>query len=443
MRKGWLVTALISLVGASVFGAGLALLPIVDDKVNGPPARPAVLEAFEGAGPVKSAEEWRTVRVPALLEAFQRHVYGRMPAPAPVDVVERKPLAIAGLKSAASVEEWTLRTRAGARLVQLRVVLVRPRRERPAPLIVLENFCSNAAAFKNSPLVARAEAAANVECEGRLMRPLIRSVFGAHIFGLPFERALARGYALALLHPGEVITDAAGPGLAELAEIDPAAAAAPDRPSAVGLWAWTYSRVLDALEQDAGLDPTRQAVWGHSRYGKAALLAGAFDERIDAVVSLQPGTGGGTLSRSYAGESVAQITQSYPHWFAPAYAAYGEREEELPIDQHQLIALLAPRPLLLGAARQDRWSDPKGAFRAAQGADPAYELLGAKGLDQPKMSAFNPDAEIAVFLRNGLHGVTPTDWTRTLDYLDRQFAKPRSPAPAPAEEPLQATPVRL
>lgn len=443
MLDGWRLTSVVSLLGLAVFGAGLSFLPMVSDSIREPPARPAVLAASADGPAVTSVDAWLGQRAPLLRESFEREVYGRLPPPAPVEVAEKTPLTMPGLPPGAVLEQWTLRTQAGAMPVQFRAVAVLPAGEGPFPVLVMENFCSNRAAFRNPELLAPADTPASAECDGAMMRPLVRSIFGFHIFGPPIESILAQGFAAVLLHPGEVVADSDGPAQAQLAAIAPALADKPDRPSAVGVWAWTFSRMLDALEADPRFDSERQALWGHSRYGKAALVAAAFDNRADAVIALQSGTGGATLSRSYNGESVGQITTAYSHWFSPAFAAYAGREDALPVDQHQLLALIAPRPILLGAARQDEWSDPHGAFLAAQGADAVYELFGVSGLDQPRMSAFKPDAEIGFFLRNGLHGITRQDWNRTLQFLETQFAKGRPEAPERPAKPLQPTPVRL
>jgi len=179
--------------------------------------------------------------------------------------------------------------------------------------------------------------------------------------------------------------------------------------------------MVDVLEDDARIDQSAIITWGHSRYGKSALVAAAFDDRIDGVISHQSGTGGASLNRGKKGESVKAITASYPHWFANRYASFGGREEEMTIDQHHLLALIAPRPVLLGNARRDVWSDPNGAFRAAMGADPVYELAGSAGLDQKRLDAWNPDADLAFWIRAGTHGVVKEDWPAFLEFLDAHF----------------------
>ena len=162
---------------------------------------------------------------------------------------------------------------------------------------------------------------------------------------------------------------------------------------------------------------------GHSRRGKAVLVAGAFDPAIDLIVSHQSGTGGSTPARRYRGEPIDSITQAYPHWFAPAYSEYAGREDAFAFDQHQLLALIAPRPLLLGNARRDTWSDPVGGFLAAQAAGPAWELYGERGFEQNRLGAFDPDQPLAFNIRFGTHGVTPEDWDAFLAFADAQFGR--------------------
>jgi hypothetical protein len=172
---------------------------------------------------------------------------------------------------------------------------------------------------------------------------------------------------------------------------------------------------------EPGVDPARTAVWGHSRNGKAALLAAAFDPNIDLVIAHQSGRGGAALSRSPRGESVAQVTRAFPHWFAPSYANHAGREVGMPVDQHQLIALIAPRPVLLGAARRDAWADPAGGLEALRGAQPAYVLHGSPGLRQAGLSEPNLAADLAAFMRPGRHGVHAGDWAMFLDFMDAHF----------------------
>jgi dienelactone hydrolase len=186
------------------------------------------------------------------------------------------------------------------------------------------------------------------------------------------------------------------------------------RAGALVVWANLFSKAYDVLSVDPRFDAKKIVAWGHSRYGKASLLAGALDPRFAAVIAHQSGRGGASLTRSIAGESLAQITSSYGFWFTPGYA----RGVPADVDQHQLIALNAPRPVLLGTGRGDSWSDPAGAFKAAQGADPAYRLLGSPGFNATGLSDYRPEDGLVWWSRPLGHGVTTADWRAFLEFLD-------------------------
>lgn len=203
---------------------------------------------------------------------------------------------------------------------------------------------------------------------------------------------LHRGYAFAQFNRVEIAPDMPGTRLPV---------------GALAAWAWGYHRAVDALGQLDLVDPTRIAVVGHSRGGKAALLAGATDERIALTSANNSGAGGaGCLRVSGPGaETLADVTRAFPHWFGPDLAAYAGREHALPFDQHFLKALVAPRALLTTEALDDHWANPSGSWHTHQAARAVYELLGA-------------GERIAITFRPGGHDHAPMDWTTLLDYCD-------------------------
>lgn len=388
-------------------------------------ASPPALAPFQQDGPVADFSAWQQSRAPLLREVFAEEMYGAYPMPMPVHVLAREVIAPSAFNGAGSVEQWEigLGEDRAAPAFRFRLVLVLPKAAQgPVPIVLMQNFCGNAAALRKIQGIAPP---ANGGCEGGwFSRLMVTAIFGNRIQEPPFEQILGRGYGVAAMYAGEIVPDHSGPETFEaLAALTPPGVAPDHSTGAIMAWAWAYSRAYEVLSGDPRLDPARVAVWGHSRNGKAALVAAAFDPRLPAVIALQPGTGGGSLGRDDTGESTAEITQGFPHWFSPAYSAYAARHADLPVDQHQLIALIAPRPVLIGGARRDVWSDPNGALQALHGADPVYRLAGAPPFVQTDPRRPDMDKPLAYFMRPGFHGVRQSDWDYTLEFLDKQWGK--------------------
>lgn len=414
---GWRVWALGLVGGVSLALAGYVatMLPAVRLDPNlGPAAPPPLLGAFGADPPVQTRAEWETRRAPLLRQAFAAQVYGPYPPPSAPRVLSRAEIAYAPLSQTARIEQWSVAVTGDPDPLAFNMVLVAPRAaDGPVPIIVMQNFCGNRAAFRDPPdEIAWPLTPFMDMCKSALAAPVIELLLGRHITVPPYEAILARGYGLAMFYAGDVVgdePDSARTGLARLYGEDSANA------GAVAVWAWLYSRAIDVLAADARIDAQRIAIWGHSRNAKAALLAAALDARIAATIAHQSGRGGASLSSGLEGEPIAKMMADYPHWFAPAFA---HAPSTPAMDQHQLLALIAPRPVLLGNAQRDSWSDPHAAWRAAQAADPAYRLYGVEGLAQDGMRTPNLDANLAYFTRDGLHGVTASDWEMFLDFLD-------------------------
>ena len=361
---------------------------------------PDVLKS--GTGMVTTPEAWAARRA-QILELFREHVYGRspgLPERLQFEGVEENARAMDG---AATLRRVAVLSSQGGRDHRFELTLLLPNAAKePVGVILLLN---------NRPLnnvdPTRAE----------------KSGFW------PAEAVIARGYGIAALQVGDLAPDDKDrfrEGVIALFEGPSSAARPPDAWGALAAWAWGASRAMDYFETDGRVDARRVAVLGHSRGGKAALWAGAQDERFSLVISNESGQGGAALSRRNFGETVARITNSFPHWFAGHYASFSGREEALPIDQHMLLALIAPRALYVASAGEDLWADPRGEYLSQVHASPVYALWGDPPMtpgDMPPLGQPLVAGRRGYHVRSGTHNLTPFDWERFVDFADRQWGK--------------------
>lgn len=188
----------------------------------------------------------------------------------------------------------------------------------------------------------------------------------------------------------------------------------------IGAWAWAASRVLDYFEKDKDIDAKKVFAVGHSRGGKASLWAGAEDQRFAMIFSNCSGNSGAALSRRQYGETIQKINSSFPHWFADNYKKYNDKVNDLPVDQHMLIALIAPRPVYTTNATEDLWADPKGSFLAVKNAEPVYERLYRKksglGGEPPAVNIAITDSPLGYHIRKGIHILTIFDWNHFIEF---------------------------
>lgn len=373
---------------------------------------------------VTSAERWFKQRRPELKEMFEHYMYGVAPPAPPIRwTVERENKNYLGGK--ATKKEVVIRF-GPPDATPLQLLVVTPNgRTSPAPVILGLNFCGNHV-FLNDPTIALPKGWIPKSCPGCTNNVATEAGRGQQpdIFG--FEECIARGYALATFYHGDIEPDR--PEAAEGIRAVMAGASGGNFDwGTIAAWAWGMQRAVDYLHVDGAFDTNRIAVFGHSRNGKTALLAGAFDERIDLVFSHQAGCGGSAPSRGKIGESVKQINDRFPHWFNGEFKKFNDQTERLPFDQHQLIALVAPRPVLLSNATEDQWANPAGQFEMLKAADPVYRLLKAGGLDAKEMPPTGKliDSKLGYFIRSGKHSTTAEDWKAFLDFADRHLGKAR------------------
>ncbi len=353
-------------------------------------------------GGARTRDAWRRRRA-ELLELFRAHVYGRAPGRPErlrFETLEDDPRAMAG---AATLRRVAVVSTQGGREHRFTLTLFLPNgRPGRVPVFLLLN---------NRPAT--------------ITDPARREKSGFW----PAEEVVARGYGIAALQVGELAPDDTArfrDGVIRLFERDSTAPRPADAWGALAAWAWGASRAMDYLQTDPRVDAARVAVVGHSRGGKAALWAGAQDERFALVVSNESGEGGAALARRWYGETVERITAVFPHWFAPRYATYAGRERDLPVDQHELLALVAPRALYVASAVDDRWSDPRGEFLSLARASPAWALWGEPPIGDAEMPPLDTPLVVGrrgYHVRRGGHDLTPYDWMRFLDLADRLWRK--------------------
>jgi hypothetical protein len=387
---------------------------------KGMAATPALLTADA------TLEMWKSKIAPNLKTEIQEHIYGYLPESSSTKIVGKKHITASAFDDSAIVTEYNLSAMAvfnGVSSIsnEFKMVLVAPKSVKgPVPVILMQTFCPSHSTVPVAG-VSRPEND-GMSCDGKgIMGGLMTYVFGRYIATPPFEDILNRGYAVATVYSSELVPDRSQSGRTALRSLSQGHKNEETRWGAIAAWAWGYSRMVDALEQDPDFETNRFVSYGHSRFGKSALVAAAYDSRISGVISHQSGTGGASLNKQKKGESIGEITAMYPHWFSGKYASYADRETEMPIDQHAVIGLIAPRPVFLGNARRDVWSDPNGGFRALEGADPVYKLHNKQGLNQDTLKSFKPDSNLSFYIRPGTHGVVKEDWPAFLDFMDAHF----------------------
>ena len=358
---------------------------------------PDALRSVDGER-ISTKQAWETTRRPELLRLFEDHVYGQMPrivSAIKFTLTNENKVAMGGK---AHLKEVQIEVMQGQKSLTINVVLFIPNQVAgPAPAFLLINH------------------------RGRDNTDPTRTTKSDF---WPAELLIDEGFAIAAFHVSDVAADDKATFQNGVLRLYPEQLDRDNGMRALGAWGWGASRVMDYLQQDKQIDKTKVAIIGHSRGGKAALWCAAQDQRFALVVSSCSGNGGASLFRRRYGETLRLTTTTFPYWFTPRLRQYSDREDALPVDQHQLVALLAPRPVYAGTAVGDKWADPLGSFLALKNAESVYALYGIGPMPtavQPAVNVPIINSTLGYHLREGVHNLTRYDWQQYLAFARYHF----------------------
>ena len=398
-------------------------VPNYDEAKVGTYTLPDPLTMNDGSK-VTTAQQWRKRRA-ELLQLFAENVYGRTPTTKSKLRFEEKLRDANALNGLATRRELTVHLTAKADGPKMNLMLYVPnKRTGRVPAFLAMNYGGNHAVHADPKITMATAWMRDNKDNGIVNHRATEKSRGTEARRWPIEMIVQRGYAVATFYYGDLFpdhNDGRPNSIIPHITKDPKT----EDWNAIGAWAWGFSRALDSLERDKDIDARRVAVMGHSRHGKAALWAGAQDERFAIVISNDSGESGAALARRNFGETVARINTAFPHWFNAKYKTYNDRVNELPVDQHEILALIAPRPLYVASAVEDQWADPRGEFLSALAASPVYKLLGKDGLNASAMPGIHQPvmSTIGYHLRAGVHDVTNYDWEQFLNFAERHLRK--------------------
>lgn len=392
-----------------------------DESSVGEYQLPALLITEKGRR-VKSARKWMNVRRPEVLQLFQENVYGKFPGKPASLHFELKKTDSTALSGIAVSKQIRIHFTDKPDGPYMDVLLYLPQgSKKPVPVFTGLNFMGNQAVNADPEI----EISQNYLDYRKNIKKINSEKLerGEKAGRWQAEKLIERGYGLATAYYGDLEQDhALGWKTGVRTSLEKELGLKASDWSGIGAWAWGLSRILDYLETDEAVDASKVIVMGHSRLGKTALWAGANDTRFAAVISNNSGEGGAALTRRWFGETTDIITNAFPHWFISKYKSYIGKTDSLPVDQHMLLALTAPRPLYVASASEDQWADPKGEFLSAKYAEPVYNLFGKKGLRINQMPPINHPVgkTIRYHIRTGKHEVLLYDWLQYLDFADEE-----------------------
>ena len=393
---------------------------------------------LSNGGFVKTSKDWVKKRRPEILKLFETQMFGKAPkAPKGMrfKVLSEDKRALDGKAIRKEVNVYFSKNEDK----YMTILMYLPTgNEKAVPLFVGLNFYGNYTVNADPGITITPNWVMNQL--GITDNRANESLRGSDASSWPIELILQNGYGVATVYCGDIAPDYDNgfqKGVFPMFYATGQTRPKPDEWQNIAAWAWGLSRAMDYLQTDKQVDAKRVAVIGHSRLGKAALWAGAKDERFALVISNESGCGGAALSIRRIGETVELINKQFPYWFCDNFKQYNNKEDALPFDQHELIALMAPRPVYIASAEEDRWADPKGEFLSGFHANPVYRLFGLTGMPVSEMPPVDRpvlSGQIGYHIRSGHHALTAYDWEQYIRFANKFFT-PYLPFPINSNKP--------
>ena len=424
MKKFTFLLLFLFLIGGNVFSQRK---DVISDESKVPAYELPDLLTLPNGGKVKSEKAWFKKQRPYLLSQFTSQVYGKVPGQMKVSDVKVWETDDNALNGQARRKQLSLFFNKDERSLEVNVLMYLPKTSQKVPVFVAYNFTGNHAVYADPAIRLTESWVDNNPSVGIINNQVTEQSRASAQNRWPVADIIKAGYGLVAIYYGDVDPDKDDfkDGIHPFFYKEGQTAPDSNEWGSIAAWAWGLLRVMDYLETDPAVDAQKVAVLGHSRHGKAALWAGATDKRFAMVISNESGCGGAALSRRIYGETVEIINTNFPHWFCDNFQQYNAKENLLPVDQHMLLALIAPRPLYVASAEGDQWADPKGEFLAAKYASAVYELLGTDGLPVKEMPAVDSPVmgQIGYHIRTGKHDLNLYDWQQYIHFANKHFGK--------------------
>jgi hypothetical protein len=368
---------------------------------------PPLLVTAEGQE-VSTPEEWMTIRRPQILSLFSNLVYGRVPVPESPIETEYEVLKTDRnfMDGKATRQDVLIRFTNNKGKAEMVIVLYVPNgAAQPAPAFMKHSF--NNTRSKDFDV--------HPSRPGRIRN------------GWPLGEFFDRGYAFVAVYQQDLVGHnevSFDHGIHPLFYKQGQSFPKAQEWGVLSAVAWGAMQALDYLETRDDVDHTRVAIMGHSKMGKAALWTAAHDQRFAMAISAQSGCAGAALWRRRSGETLEKMVTRFPYWLCRNAWKFVNQEDDLPVDQHMLLALIAPRPVYVASGVEDTWADARGEYLSAFHASEVYRLLGKQGLTSEESPAVDEaiiESDVGYHIRDGGHSVEPYDWQRFLDFADYHF----------------------